>query len=268
MLIKADLHNHLTTLKEDLSRLSLRAIKLAKKRLGPGGIVGIINAQDQGIGRYETFVRGLHDCDITNIGNAIYLPYFDIYVIKGQEVFTQDGHISALGLNEGVRLRDYRTLEDTLKEARDLDLTLILNHPFFLDGVLLKNTDKIPEILSLVDGIEVHNGEAWLPIPGIQPANRKAQEFYNRNKEIYNMGAVTSSDGHTLEEIGLSYMVTEQLDFSSDIRLRQSLRKLVREHKDYSKDKQTNAIIPTLEHSLKIFSLRQASKLRLFKRVN
>ena len=268
MKIKADLHNHLSTL-ENIGEVFNQAIDTAQRNLGAEGVLGVINAQDKGLGRYETFLRqGGKDAE--DLGNAFYVPSKKIYVVKGQEVFTQGGHILVLGLNQGVRLQDYRTLEDSLKEAQDNQGVIILDHPCFLDGVIAKNpeTYRVHFKNGRIDGIEVHNGEAWIPHPKYYPANKKAQDFYNQIKNYYGIGAVSTSDGHSVKEIGLNYTELEKPDFSSPEKLRESLRKSIREHKDFSTDKQTNAYLRTLNHSAKAVGLRIASRLGLIGRIN
>jgi len=236
MKIKADLHNHFSTF-ENIGIVFNQAIDTAQKNLGADGIFGVINAQDQGLGRYETLLRqGKGKTE--DLGNAFYVPSKKIYVVKGQEVFTQGGHILVLGLNHGIRLQDYRTLEDSLKEAKDNNGIIIADHPFFLDGIFTKQSPD--KYLNFLDGIEVHNGEVWLPIPGFKYANKKAQEFYNQIKNDYDIGAISTSDGHSVREIGMSYTELEKPDFSSPEKLVSSLRKSIRKHKDFSQDKQTN----------------------------
>lgn len=272
MKIKADLHNHLSTVREDLSGLAIKSVERASKNLGSHGIIGIINAQDKGIGRYETFISGLRSYNIEDIGNAVYIPKKAIYVVRGQEVFTKDqrGHLLVLGLNRGTVLEDRICLEDTLKQAKDSGSVIILDHPCFADGVIARNPEKYLEFLEkgLVDGIEVHNGEAWLPIPGYFLANRKAQGLFGQLMQRYNIGAISSSDGHSVREIGSSYTLLGQPDFENADKLRETLRKAIREHKDFSQDRQTNSYFLALNHGLKVASLRFLSKLGLFPQIN
>lgn len=264
MKIKADLHNHFSTL-ENIGEIFNQAICIAQKNLGAGGILGVTNTQDKGPGRYETFLRQ-GGTRIEDLDNAFYVPDNDIYVIKGQEVFTKGGHILVLGLNYGVKLKDYRSLEDSLKEAMDNNIIIIADHPWFLDGIFTKQSPK--KYLEYLDGIEVHNGEAWIPIPGYVRANKKAQEFYNKIKGDYDIGAISTSDGHSIKEIGTSYTLLETLDFSSPEKLIESLRKSIREHKDFSNDKQRNAYLGALNHGSKGAVLRFASVVGLIGRIN
>lgn len=272
MKVKADLHNHLSTLREDLSGLAEKAIENARKNLGSQGILCIINAQDRGIGRYETFISGLRNYDIYDIGNAVYIPKKTIYVSKGQEVFTKDkrGHLLVLGLDNGVKLEDRISLEDSLKQAKDIGGIIVLDHPCFIDGVIARNPELYLNYFEqgLIDGIEVHNGEACLPIPRYFSANKKAQNLFYQLMQKYNIGAISSSDGHSLREIGTSYTLLEQPSFENADSLRETLRKSIREHKDFSQDKQTNSYLTALNHGMKLITLRILSKLRLFHPIN
>jgi len=259
MKIKADLHNHLSTtghIPKDFNKI----IDKAKERLGPNGIFGLADGEDN---RYETFLK-LKGYERHDINNAIYIPQKEILVLRGQEVFTKQGHILVLGLNRGMNLKDMKNLEDTLKQAKDYGGVTISTHPCFLDGIVAKNPDKYLKYFEqdLIDAFEVYNGESWLPLPGYTCANKNSQELYNSLKEKYNLGAISSSDGHSVHEIGLSYTWLEKPSYSNAEKLRESLRKSIREHKDYSKDKQTNSLY-ALDHGFKVGLLKLGVKLSL-----
>ena len=87
-------------------------------------------------------------------------------------------------------------------------------------------------------------------------------------KNDYEIGAISTSDGHSVREIGTSHTVLEQIDFSSPEKLRTSLRKSIREHTDSLIDQKTNSYLRTLHHGFKDVGLRFASKLGFFRRVN
>lgn len=265
--IKADLHNHFSTL-ENFGNIFDKAMTVAQKNLGPEGMFAVVNAQDKTeIGRYETFLQQAGSKEVKDFGNAFYFSDKNIYVIKGQEVFTEGGHILVLGLNHGVKLKDYRPLRDSFKEAEDNNGVIIADHPFFLDGIFWKgNTEE--KIISKLDAIEVHNGEAWLPFPGASGANKKAQEFYNSLQGNWDIGTISTSDGHSVREIGSSYSVLVEPDFSSPERLTETLRQSIRGHKSWRNDKQTNSYLPTLNHAAKVVCLRLAAKAKLIDRIN
>jgi hypothetical protein len=267
MKIKADLHNHFSTLENIGRKIFDKAINTAQKNLDARGILGVINAQDKGIGRYETFLKQGGGTRIEDLDNAFYVPDNDIYVIKGQEVFTEEGHILVLGLNYRTKLKNYRALGDSLKEAQDNNGIIIADHPWFLDGIFSKGNVG-SKFLAQLDGIEVHNSEAWIPIPGYVRANKKAQEFYNKIRDDYDIGAISTSDGHSIKEIGTSYTILEAPDFSSPEKLVETLRKSIREHKDFSNDRQTNSYLGALNHGSKGAVLRFASAVGLIGRIN
>lgn len=249
--VRADLHNHFAhdNLRPfDRKGFFNKTIEIAKQRLGKGGILGLVNCLGK---RYEKFAE-LKGYDRQEIGNAIYVPGKDILIVKAQEVFAKQGDILVLGLP-----RDYYigkennpfaiSLEDALKEVKELNGIIGLDHGFFVDGVG-PYLEKNYKLLEYFDFIEVHNGNAW-----ITPfANRKAQEFYKRIKNDYDIGAICSSDGHSLFEICSSYSLLDKVkvDYSSAERLTESLRKPIREHKDWSEDKRENSYLGALVHAV------------------
>jgi len=255
MKIRADLHNHLATT-DNMPRNFNKTINIARKRLGKKGILGMINACDN---RYEKFsnLEGYERC---NLRNAIYIPEKDTYVLRGQEVMTKNGHILVLGLEEKFNLQDDRRLEDSLKAAKENNGIIIACHPFFFKGIGYY-LEKNPKFLEYFDGIEVHNGEALY-------GNKKAKEFYNEIKKDYNMGAISSSDGHSLYEIGSSYTLLEKPNFENAEKLIKSLRKSIKKHKDFFNDKQKFSILGSLEHSTKLTSITTISKLKKLAQAN
>ena len=86
--IKADLHNHLRTSSNLQDEDFNQSIDLAHRRLGSGGVFGMINFSDT---RYEKFseLGGYQRVYVGPQKNAIYVPEKDILVVKGQEVPTE-----------------------------------------------------------------------------------------------------------------------------------------------------------------------------------
>ena len=205
--VKADLHNHLRT-SSNMKGLFNPAIDIASKRLGAGGIFALVNFEDE---RYERFSeeKGYERKDL---GNAIYVPEKDILVVKGQEIPTQEGHLLVLGLEKGVRLKAGESLVSTISNARYNKGLVIADHPFYIEGIG-SMLDKAPDFLNYIHAIEGHNGEAAFGFPvGPFPrnANRKAQEFYAKMSQHYShLGMLSTSDGHSLHELGKSYTVLE-----------------------------------------------------------
>jgi len=247
--IKVDLHNHLKTL-SGMDGLFNKTVDKVRTSLGAEGVIVVVNYEDK---RYESFINQ-KGYDRINIGNAIYIPEKNILIIKGQEIPTkQKNHPLIIGLKENMHLKSGRTLEDTCKEAVDNNGITIGVHPFYVEGVG-PYLEKNENLLNYFDGIEIHNGEANIWIPGIAPANanKKAQEFYEKIKDKYDIGAISCSDGHSLYEIGSSYTILEKLNIKNSETLNESLRSSIRRHKDFSQDKQKNSYIGALDHIFKL----------------
>jgi hypothetical protein len=201
--VYADLHNHLRT-QGNVSGLFNKTIDTARARLGIGGVVGLVNFSDR---RYEKFSeqKGYERQDL---GNALYVPSKDILIVKGQEVPTTGGHLLVLGLERDRHIKEGRTLEDTIKEAKENNTIIIADHPFYWQGIGPKLILS-PDLLDSLDAIEVHNGEAAFSLFGLFPkdANTRAQEyFFNVGSIRENIAAFVSSDGHSIRELGTSWM--------------------------------------------------------------
>jgi hypothetical protein len=152
-----------------------------------------------------------------------------------------------------------RTLEDSLKETKDHEDISILVHPFFKDGAgydLMKNL----RLIKYLNAIEIHNREASLYIPSYANANSKAQIFYNKIKEDYKIGAISSSDGHSIRKIGSSYTILKKPNIDNSEELKKSLKESIREHKKFSLDKQYNSYIGAIEHIAKIVYFKTIQK--------
>ena len=254
MKIKADLHNHLS--KGSYNNDFNKVIDISSKRLGHAGILGICNDEDN---RYESFVD-LAGYEREDFKGFIYIPSKNLFVIKAQEVFAKQGHILVLGLEKYKHIKS-KDLEDVLKEAKDINENNIIIpvHLFFFQGCgnyLIHN----PNLIKDFDAIEVNSGEAIY-------GNKKAKQFYEIIKEDSEIGAVSFSDGHSLYEIGLNYTI---LDMPSEFEFNKfisSLKNSIRQHKDYSEDKQNFSLKGFLEHSVKMVGTIGFSKLG-FKIIN
>jgi hypothetical protein len=211
--IKADLHNHLRTSSSIREGDFNRAISVAKSRLGSGGIVGIVNFEDN---RYEKFVGLKEYSNRIDLGNACYVYDEDILIVKGQEVPTLEGHLLVLGAAQNVHLKAGRNVEDSIKEAKDENGIIIADHPFYRDG-LGPFLETSLDTLENIDAIETYNGEAvW--IPGLTPiyANSKARSFQERVGMTYGVGGIAVSDGHSFYELGRNWTELDMpFDYSS-----------------------------------------------------
>lgn len=220
--VKADLHNHFATLSSmpDFNKV----VNHIERKLGRGAVVGLVNFSDR---RYEDFI-GQRGYERYDKGVGIYVPEKDITIIKGQEVPTKEGHLLVLGLKKFIHLTDGKRLEETIEEARGENGILIADHPFYRDGIgtiLKDNPHYLEKCLETLDGIETHNGEAVYLIHGVTPkgANKRALLFYYQTL-AQRLKAIITSDGHSVREIGSSWMGIPRLDVNN---LANSLRESI-----------------------------------------
>lgn len=250
MKIKADLHNHLYNPLEDPFKLSFdKLIEISRARLGEEGILGVIDYGDNKT--FKTIMR-LKDNEQWGEQGLVYFPEQKIWLLKGQELETIQGHLLVLGLPLNINLKNKRTLEESIKEAEDYSSIIIAPHSFFIDGIgiyLMRNI----KLLEKFHAIEIHNGEAiW--------GNNNAQRFYNEIKKDYDLGAVSFSDGHSLFEIGLNYTWLEPLRFNKQI-TKDALKNSIKNHKDYFDDKQATPFkLATINHALRTVVLLALEK--------
>ena len=258
MTYKADLHNHLATF-EHMPNFN-KTLDIASKKLGKGGILGLVNGKDN---RYEKFIsqKGYERQDFKN---CIYVPEKDILVVKGQEVFTNQGHLLAYGLEERFNLENSRNLEESLISSKDNKALIILPHPFFIDG-LGPYLEKNKDLLNYFNGIEIFNGEAlW--------GNKEAQEFYNKLKlEMafggHEIGACSFSDGHSLYEIGncctpITKLWKQNYNSATGEEIIDSLKLAIAWNHDFSIGYKKNfSSLGFLDHSIKVLPLLLYEKL-------
>jgi hypothetical protein len=213
--VNADVHSHLKT-DGELYKLGINNIvDTARKRLGPGGILGITNCYDD---RYEKFVNHLgkgKNYSWEDYGNTIYFPQRDIWIVKGQEVNTLEGEFLVLGLKYGEHMKDDKSFEYVVYDAKEREDTIsVVVHPFWKDGTgktfdkLLKEKSR-SELERLIDGYEVFdaNGCFYVPVLIERNANGKAMIYYEKNIELrcLDIGAIISSDNHSLRGVGKGY---------------------------------------------------------------
>lgn len=204
----ADIHNHLRVNGKSLEGDLNKVADFSRARLMKGGIVGIVNLNDF---RYENLVNQPgYDRTFFGNGNCLaYIPEKEICIIKGQEIETNQGNILVFGVDSKKNIRSGKNIEETIKEAKDYNSTIILTNPFYAQGIgeyLIKKH----EILQDIDAIEIHNSEAEFgfpigPIP--EGTNEESREFYEHfvSRVFPGVGAISSSDGHSFNEIGSSY---------------------------------------------------------------
>lgn len=244
--MKADLHNHLRT----DSRMHLLnfdgVLNIAKKRLEYSSMIGLVNYKDQ---RFEDFCKlSSRFYKSEDLRNAIYIPIHNMVIIKGQEIPTEQGDLLVIGLKKDVHLKNGKSLDDTLKEAKDKDGITICCYEN------INHLKEHLEILEEVDAIETFNGEAELWIPGIteKNANEKAEEFYIQAKKNYpHLGKLITSDGHSLYELGRSWMKIPHISLNSEEELNESIRKGLRLSKESKKSKLIGTL-GAIEHAFNL----------------
>ncbi len=199
--VKADFQNHFTTKSRVLN--PIKVAKTVQNKLGKYGLSGLINYQDQ---RYEAFEKNAEGHG-HNLGNAIYFNSENVIVVKGEEIPTADGDLLVVGTNVGKHLTARRTLEESLKEARDNNGITIITTPFYRSSVGEK-LKKNPKLFELCDAVEAYNGLAG------KIENEMADNLYVEHFIDYpHLGALASSDGHTFNEVGLCYTELEMPEY-------------------------------------------------------
>ncbi len=264
-MVKADLHNHLRTSSSFRDADFNRAVDLTRKKLGSGAVLGMINFADD---RYEDLVSR-PGYERQNIGNAVYVPDKEVLIVKGQEIPTQQGHLLVLGIEQNKHLKSGRPIEDTIKEAKDNDGTIIADHPFHIEGIgnyLVRH----PELMRDIDALEVVNGEAYFGLPFTPlpvDANSKAIEFYQRTRTSWpHLGNVVSSDGHSFYEIGRAYTHITLPNIGDSEALANTLRESVRCASVLtSKANKLVGIIGAMDHIVDLIAIIGLSKLGIKK---
>lgn len=241
-LAKADLHNWLATGDTFNKYFFNKVVDRASKKLGPGGILGVVEASNER--RYGKFVE-LPGYIRENFGNAIYLWDQDLIILRGERVSTKDsGSLLVLGLDENNRMTHNRDIKDTLQEARDKNGIIIFNPSYC--------TLPDDSCLDGVDAIEVHNGSYALKVG----SNDYSQEIYEYHKENYNLGSIVTSGGHSVREIGSSWMKIPSLQREDGDSIRESLRVGIKRFRDpaLGEEKRLNSCVMSTIHTAKLYT--------------
>lgn len=261
--IKADLHNHLRTSSILENSDFNNSVDIASEKLGNGACFGMINMHDR---RYEKFadLKGYERVWIGDKKNAIYIPEKNVLIVRGQEVTTKQGHLLVLGLGYDIHLKNGVSLEDTLKKAKDNCGTIITDHPFYTEGIG-NYLEKNLKLLEYIDAIEIHNGESAFGLP-MSPfprnANKKAQEFYKKiKKDFPNLGAIASSDGHSIDELGSSWTEIDKLDVKNPGNFIYSLKDSVRNTNLDNCKQMKNSVFGAIKHLKELAEIIASEKL-------
>ena len=154
-------------------------------------------------------IKGINCIAITDhneVKNAIqFKPFFQkkgIEVIVGEEIFTKEGEIIGLFLNQ--KIEPYMTLPDTIKEIKKQGGLVYVPHPY--DGKRNKTVisyDDIKKNCNDIDFIECHNG-------------RNIKESYSKKQDeiatSLNLRKIVGSDAHTFYEIGRNYCLVNSFE--------------------------------------------------------
>jgi hypothetical protein len=229
------LHEHLSTNKYRGNRWDFdEVVGVAKRRLDNNGVLvvsGFADARLKTDGRYEIFVRRpSHKYSKKNLdGKAVLVEGRDtnLLVVSGLEAEIghgiESGSVLVLGVQEDTGLEAGPDVSHVnLLSQIPADAFSFYVHPFhvggsgpFLDKVL-RERDAEP-YLRPVDGVEVFNAQACLPVPGYFNANDKAVRFFYRAREEgFRLSPVKGSDGHSLSELAsVSTTSQRELDFNA-----------------------------------------------------
>ncbi len=239
--VKADLHTHgwpgqepgpgqvvLKMLGETGER-NLQSIAERGFREGQNTLIALVNFNDT---RYQKIVNTRGDVpkgfDIYDDHVERFVGVYDKqrelwnFVLRGQEVPTDQGHLLVLGGNEEI---ERRVVEDVLKEAEDMGALIGGDH------VLAKEPGKIFNKIGSKESERYSLGEE-----NVRKYGKRFDfiEYGNSNvwkltEETENFGEETgipgfySSDSHDLKRIFSSYRVFPELDFSDFQTLRQGI---------------------------------------------
>jgi hypothetical protein len=263
-MVKADLHNHLKT-GSNIQGYFDRAMRKTCETLGEDGILGVINFQDQ---RYELFRDSGKNLVISSDGSYFYDPVNKVWAVKGQEVPTDDGHLLILGVPFEQKIPSGRTIDYTISSAQDLGGIIIVDHPFYHQGF----RDRLNLIVSRLDAFEVHNGEAAFGLPfGFSPldsrANKLSLNYYKRligYGLTEKVGALSSSDGHSIYEIGSSWTELNFNPHEGDFK--DNLRIAIQDTNLSSVRQNTNSYLGTIGHIAALVGYKGIEKLESLKR--
>jgi hypothetical protein len=257
--VRASLHEHLST-PSDMSRLDIpKVIKLASKRLGEYGILGITNFADERAEQLRDLVSKRYETRDT--GNALYLPQQKLWIVKSQEVpchtpynsgKEEDAHPLIIGGLWNEHLENERPLEETLRTAKKKGLITVIDHPFHIWGagpVLKSHLDYAREVLPNVDALETYNASssivlpivAWFPF-----ANSKSRRYFEEVSPWFkNLGCLTNTDGHSVFEVANSYTnlgMPNPKSISSDSEMNYHLGNAIRANKNPENGKRNSVV--------------------------
>lgn len=126
---------------------------------------------------------------------------YDVMIIQGEEMHSQQGHVTALGIQETIR--PGLSILDTVDQIHSQGGVAISVHPFDIKH------DGLREQAKACDAIEIFNGNNIDRI-----SNIRALKFAKKNKMI----EVAGSDAHTAAMIGTGIINTNATDVDGIVR--------------------------------------------------
>ncbi|MAH49486.1 hypothetical protein CMI37_26925 [Candidatus Pacearchaeota archaeon] len=265
--IKTDLHTHgfcgwstgpgqnFMRLLGDSPHRDLKSV--ADRCFGEGRdtLIGMVNFNDA---RYEGLVNtrrclpknyGIYD-DHCSVFIGVRRDNLWNFMIRGQEIPTNVGHVLIIGGNKQVKSR---IIEDVFKEAGDMGAIKIADHGLARMGLAGRIFSKL-----------FHNGNPLSLgreniirykdfFDAIEVCNSNVPELTEETRELaaaLDLPRIYSSDSHTPPLMFSSHMILSELDFSNPESARRSLRK--RFDEDYFYYEGCNRKYETLWHGLAV----------------
>ncbi len=264
--IRADLDNYLQT-SNLINRGFEKAVRIARKRLGSGGILGIVDVHERRFDKFREFTvksvmestlprvfysedifPGQHGFSYKDLGRGIlHFKEEGVTVIRGVRTFTTDDKMSfiAYGLPDGEYIKRRGNLGEMLQEAREKEAINILHQ----GGALVEYMTRQQHNLDYVDGVIVHSGSAHS-----QSRNELMQRFYENLRSQHDIGSVITSGGHSYSEIGTSWMeISEPKNYVNTNTFIEELREAIKHHgfSETNEQRTRNTVMPIV-HGLKL----------------
>ncbi len=247
--IIVDLHNYGQTsnqINEGFERIVDRAKHKLKRA---GSAVGIIDVHEK---RFEKYRKNT-EVEYEDFQHSLYFNKDHILIVRGLRTFTKDDSTSllAFGIPQNRYLPRRNSLGEMVQEAHEKYNAVIiaLQGKSSLD-YFAQNT----EFLKLVDAVEVFNGSYSIK----KGSNEEAQRFFERYSKEFNLGSVVTSGGHSVSEIGSSWMRIYLPDFRSPEVLRESLRNGIKEVREPHQEHRNSS------HLVKAMAIRHGLALKLW----
>lgn len=146
-----------------------------------------------------------------------------LFVLNGQTVVVREGdkrfdHL-VIGSNQ---VSNGMNLIDTLCFGHSEGLLQIAEHPYMLAHFGIG--DKLEEYLSQYDAVEGHNSQMILPFGSISKKSNELAQILAKQK---NKPWIATSDGHRVQDVGVSYISFDDFTFDNEEQLLRGLKQKV-----------------------------------------